>query len=194
MTTTRTTRFLLLPLLSLALVACGDDDMMVDDGGLVIPDTGTGRPVPFEEQRHPLTGYGIDRDVHPAVGCHPVGDGGGGIEGVGIVRLETSRGRPFPLRHRHGGRSGVGGRHRHRHAAARALDLGADLAPRDFQSAAAVLAKKNDRHRGLCRVPCGAGVPACPAVLDVLGRPEAYPRPLHSLCGAAKQVQLHGLG
>jgi len=47
MTTTRTTRFLLLPLLSLALVACGDDDMMVDDGGLVIPDTGTGRPVPF---------------------------------------------------------------------------------------------------------------------------------------------------
>src|SRR5690606_21533751 len=41
------TRFLLLPLLSLALVACGDDDMSTDDGGLVIPDTGTGRPVPF---------------------------------------------------------------------------------------------------------------------------------------------------
>lgn len=35
MTTTRT-RFLLLPLLSLALVACGDDDMSTDDGGLVI--------------------------------------------------------------------------------------------------------------------------------------------------------------
>ncbi|MCB9598856.1 MAG: hypothetical protein H6721_07680 [Sandaracinus sp.] len=40
------TRFFLLPLLCLAFVACGDDDGMVADGGIV-PDTGTGRPVPF---------------------------------------------------------------------------------------------------------------------------------------------------
>jgi hypothetical protein len=36
----------MLPLLSLALVACGDDDMAMPDGGPVL-DTGTGRPVPY---------------------------------------------------------------------------------------------------------------------------------------------------
>lgn len=43
------TRLSLLALASaLSLIACGDDDMPSDDGGVFVPDTGTGRPVPFD--------------------------------------------------------------------------------------------------------------------------------------------------
>lgn len=40
-------KLILLPLLSLTLIACGDDDLPTTDGGVVPPDSATERPVPF---------------------------------------------------------------------------------------------------------------------------------------------------